>query len=1202
MFQTIFRHEIQYWLRQPYMYLFAIILFGISFLSMWGMASEAAGGPGAEIMNSYYRINFMSNYLSMLMLFLLPGTIGASVYRDYKSQMYTLLYAYPITKPAYLLAKFTAAFLVVMAVVSTIGVGFILGTQMPGVQSDVIAPFSLMPYLQLYGWYLLPNMLLFGLIIFAIVLKTRNIYVGFIALILLVVFQGAVKAIFSTEQLAVVAALLDPSGDTAMKYTIRFWTKADRNTLPLPWNGLVLYNRFLWLSISSLVAVYIYRTFSFQQFTTGRKRAEKNMDNSKSSHTARSELSIPTVTYNIGLWQQVKTCWYTAVADFRFIVFSWPFLALLITGAALVYFQQHEMNPAYGFEILPTTGRMLQVPMFIFGLVINLLSFLYIGILQFRGETSRMGEIINTVPQPDWLLMLSRLGAVLLMQITLLTLVLLCGILAQTIQGYYRYELWHYCFELFGLQLIHFAIWAMVAVFVYTLVNNLYLGFFLLLLLPTAVSGLRVVANFMDWPFLRQSILQFNQVPGVTVGFTYSDFSGYGGRLPLYFAFKSYWFVFTILLLLVSLLLWPRVFTFSQKERWQLAIQRFRGKLRTGAYLCGGFFLVLGGYLYMAENYWSKAYYTESDQEQILVRNEKRYARYEGKAQPRIAAAKIQLDIYPEEENYKAQGELLFINKVNHSIDTILVSTSFREETSYSLVNPNQLISQDSAVRFDIWKLDEPLAPGDSLRLTFEVSNYPNSLLQNNSRASTNGTFISSNILPRLGFRSRFLTDEKKRADYGLPKRPSQERSPLDTTLLGYAFAENNMDRIHYETTVSTSSDQVSFSMGKLISRWQEGDRSFAHFRSEGPIVNTISWISGRYVQQNEQADDHLQLQLLQHAAHGHNNEHILAGTQASLNYCSQWFGDLNYDTIRLIEFPITEGTYATLNGNLVPYSEALFMCDIDAEKNDVFNMPFYSAAHEVAHYWWGHRVDPANVDGGKMLTESLAEYLALQVMENEFGLETVLDFRKKMQKVYLRGRAKEGAERPLYFVKDHQDYLSYQKGSLALYAMAQIWGEEPLNQALASFEEEHRYTEPPYPTSLSMLQHLEDAIPDSLGYLLEDYFQTITLYNNQLQRVQSRQNNDQTWTANVVFSVEKNRYDASGNIASSTPPLSDFIQIGFYETAEQKLPTVVKTVRIEQVANTMEFDLDFEAQKVTIDPYQLLFDKEREDNSKRME
>ena len=43
-------------------------------------------------------------------------------------------------------------------------------------------------------------------------------------------------------------------------------------------------------------------------------------------------------------------------------------------------------------------------------------------------------------------------------------------------------------------------------------------------------------------------------------------------------------------------------------------------------------------------------------------------------------------------------------------------------------------------------------------------------------------------------------------------------------------------------------------------------------------------------------------------------------------------------------------------------------------------------AAHELTHQWWGNPVIPADMLGAKMLTESLAEYTALKVLEKEYG------------------------------------------------------------------------------------------------------------------------------------------------------------------------------------------------------------------------
>lgn len=1210
MFLTIFRNEIHHWLRQVYVYLFAGLLFVISLATMWGMAAEATGGPDAEMMNSFFRINFMSNYMSMLMLFILPATFGAAVYRDYKSQMYTLLYAYPITKPAYLAAKFLAAYLVTILIVSTIGLGFVLGTLMPGVKEEVLLPFSWGAYLQLYAVYIFPNMLLLGALVFAIVIRTRNVYVGFISIILIIIFQGLLGGLLTGGELGYWAALLDPIGDTAVKYTVRFWTVAARNEQALPISGVILYNRLLWMLVTLLIVAYTYRNFSFQQFSKDKKgKAEARVTTEK--HLAFSTMQFPAAHLSFSLSDRLRTAGQIALADFRYIILSWPFVAILIAGFLLVYFQQHQMNPMYGFEILPTTGRMLMVPMFIFSMVINLLTFLYVGVLQFRGQSTHMGALIDTLPQPDWLLLLSRLGAVLLMQLLLLGLVMLGGILAQTIQGYYRYELWHYAFELLGLQFIHFIIWACVAMLIQTLTKNMYLGFFLLLLLPTGVAGLRVVGDFLKWPFLRESILQFNQVPGVTVGFQYSDLAGYGNILPLYFAFKGYWLVLGIVFLLLALLWWRRGAVYSWRERLLVVKERFNGRLRKQIILSSAVFVLLGNYLYMEENVWATATYSSAQEAQILARNEKRYLRFQDYPQPRIAKANIKMDIYPAIRDFEASGQLYFVNKVEQVIDTILVATSFREITEYTLVNPHQLVSKDDQVRFDIWVLDQPLAKGDTLIMDFSAQNYANTLLHDNSRAISNGTYITANILPKLGFRNAFLKGEGKRAKHGLAKRTSKSMLPLDTTLLGYAFSENNMDRIVYETVVSTTADQQAFSMGKLVSSWTEGERYHAHYRSDGLITNNISWLSGHYVRKTARTEN-LNLALYQHPKHNHNYEHLVGGLQASLDYCSRWFGALEYDSLRLIEFPITEGTYATLNGNLIPYSEALFLCKIDTKDEEAFNLPFYTSAHEVAHYWWGHRVDPANVRGGKLVTESLAEYIAMQVMKQTHGEAPLFAFRKRMHNVYLSQRARRGDEEPLITAKDEQEYLNYRKGGLAFYALSEYWSEEAFNTTLANYEKARRYAPPPYPTSLELVDSLHNAVPDSLSYLIHDYFETITLYDNRISKVEVTPNTAGGYQVDLSYIITKYESNAGGKKTFSDKegeqlqhdeyaslPLQDYIQIGFYRTtAAGETLIQLSTVKVTDIQNHLTVSLQEQPDRIVLDPKLLLFEEDREDNA----
>ena len=113
MFFNIFKNEISYWLDRPAFYVYSLI-----FLFIAVMTSGSAAGlfdsvtvtvGSSRIVNSPFALSGLFAGLSSLVIFLYPSIIGVSVYRDFKSQMHTILYSYPFTKLEYLLAKFFIA-------------------------------------------------------------------------------------------------------------------------------------------------------------------------------------------------------------------------------------------------------------------------------------------------------------------------------------------------------------------------------------------------------------------------------------------------------------------------------------------------------------------------------------------------------------------------------------------------------------------------------------------------------------------------------------------------------------------------------------------------------------------------------------------------------------------------------------------------------------------------------------------------------------------------------------------------------------------------------------------------------------------------------------------------------------------------------------------------------------------------------------
>src|SRR5215218_4702009 len=139
------------------------------------------------------------------------------------------------------------------------------------------------------------------------------------------------------------------------------------------------------------------------------------------------------------------------------------------------------------------------------------------------------------------------------------------------------------------------------------------------------------------------------------------------------------------------------------------------------------------------------------------------------------------------------------------------------------------------------------------------------------------------------------------------------------------------------------------------------------------------------------------------------------------------------------------------------------------------------------------------------MLSETLAEYTALMVMEKAYGREKIGRFLRYELDQYLEGRGGERrAEKPLTLV-ENQQYIHYNKGALAMYALRDYIGEQAVNRALRGFLDDWRFRGPPYPTSAELVRRLREAAPDSLKPMVDDLFAHVTLWGNQTVSATSR-------------------------------------------------------------------------------------------------
>ncbi|MEM9850348.1 MAG: hypothetical protein AAF847_20820, partial [Bacteroidota bacterium] len=513
------------------------------------------------------------------------------------------------------------------------------------------------------------------------VAMSRNIFAGFVVVVLLVLMQAIIGVLEDGASFTQLAAIIDPLGLKAIAQEVKYWTIVEKNEQLLPLSGMVLWNRIFWMTLSLLLAILTYRKFQFSQQSNSLinpiRIGKQQVKLGNRSVPPRlpipfKKINFPKVHFNFSFQEQLKATWRLSNFDFQHIVKSWLFLSLVLAGLIFICFMLGISNPRWDTKTYPVTWQMLFLPNMYFSGVINLMTFLYAGVLVHRARMNRSSQIIDSTAVPNWVLLTSKFLALVKMQVLMLALMMIAGIAVQAFQGYYKFELGHYLFELYGMHLIHFMIWAMLALFVQSLLNNPYLGFFLLLFAPMTFIALGPGAQDIGLDFLEHPVFRYNQQDSPIQGVPYSDMDKYGAFLPVYFVYKTYWLLAGTLLLVAAFLFWQRGMTYSIAERLRLVKTRVNTKLVTASALLLIAFMSLGFSIYYETNV-KNTYYTDNTRHNLLRAAKKEFSIYDKLAQPSITDVHIDLDVFPEERRFEAKGEYWLENKSTQVIDTLML-------------------------------------------------------------------------------------------------------------------------------------------------------------------------------------------------------------------------------------------------------------------------------------------------------------------------------------------------------------------------------------------------------------------------------------------------------------------------------------------------------------------------------------------------
>ena len=1204
MWREITLFELRYQVRQP-LFAASSVLF---FLLALALASSDVGtalgdAPGTSLRNAPITVVRLMPVLSLLGLFVVTAFVASAALRDFERRSDALFLTKPIGKLDYLAGRFAGSMGVSLLVLLAAVLGLMVGGVAPWQPADRLGAFVPSAYGFGVLTIVIPNLLIMGALFFALAIWSRKLSVTYLCVVLFIGMQDAVELVAEGLESKALGSLLDPSGVVAVETMARYWT-LDEQAVRLPeLGGVLLANRLGWLAVALLVLLASFTRFRVPVPNAAPRRQRWWHRGRKRPPTAAPEETPAAATgwsgarrsFSIGghlggLLRQARI----EASD----VLKGPaFLTLLAFGLLFVAVFAWVAGSQDGTPSYPLTHLMLEAIELGARVTLVLMVALYAGQLVFRQRGLELSQVYDALPVPSWMFLGAKLAALVGVIAVFLLAATTITVSVQAVKGASRFEPGLY---LQGLAVIAWPIvlLAVLALFLQVLAGHRLWGLLL--------TGLAVVLRFaLPRVGLEDNLYLYASHPPIT----YTDINGYGHHAEPFLWFMTYWSSAAAILIVGSLLLWPRGTETSWRGRLAVARGRLTPPMLSAIGVAIAAMLALGFGIYR-ETHGGVGYIDRGRITGRLADYERKYAaEYRGLPVPRVTSVHAEVDLYPDDRRALIRARYRLENQSSEATKLIPVTLSPRWVEGvlrvYGGVSLEGVELPDHTVRvtdpslgFYVYELEEPLAPGASMEIGFTVRVEHDSLAnrRHNDLVVANGTFFSNrSFLPVLGYAaSNQLWNPAERRKWNLPE--AQRMPSLDDAS---ARRQNYLeaDWISFEAVLSTDADQIAVTVGDLEREWSEGGRRYFHYKTKAPVVNLLPFLSGRYEVARDRWRD-VAIEVYHHPNHDVNIDRFIEVTKRSLAYMTEHFGPYPHGQLRILEIPRYHGEVAFAFAQTIPFSESWsFTADLEAGELDWLTGIL---AHEVAHQWWNHQLVPADAQGSTLIAESLAQYAAMRILEETAGPEQVHEFLEFHLDRYLDGRGHETRrEMPLVRV-ENQAYIHYSKASLAFYALEERIGETALNGALRAFLEDSAFSGPPFPTARDLLARLEQVVPEGGRGLLEDLFETITLYDNRVETARVAERPDGRFTVQLETSSTKLRDDGRGRLTEI--PMDDWVDIGIFaedqgDGASREVPLVLERRRLGSGKSSFTFVVDRQPARAGIDPHHKLVDRDSGDN-----
>ena len=1114
--RTIVRMDMRFHFTRPMFWVLlatlGLVAFGLSSGGLMISSGDSSiGGESKAWITSEFANGMMFPLVAFLVYsFFIAVAAGMAIPRDDELKVGPVLHATRLTPGEYLWGKFGAVLLLFLVIMTVHLLLTILFNQViPSASADQIrGPFSLMNYLRPALVLALPFVVFLCGASFAIGERTRNpilVFVTPVALFLVsIFFLWDWSPSWLDPSWNRLLMWIEPSG---FRWINETWLKVDLgvdyyNQQPITYDLPFLLSRLVYIVLG--LGMVASSTGHFTKTVRGRqsegaagwwRRKKKEMPAVAGQQDATATLlSRPLASLEMtssapgfvrAVWDVVRFEARSLRVQPGLYIFV-PLILLQTIGDT--FFQLG----AFGTPLLLTPGMAAVGSMNTLTMLVAFLILFYTVESLIREWRTGLAPIYYSTPVRTAAFLAGKAFANAIVGVAIL---LACYLGASLVMAFQGVAPWPGPFLLvWGLLLVPtFIAWSAFVTVVFAISRNRY---------TTYGVGLAVM-TFTGWKQFRG---EMNWVGNWNLwgSTTWSDFAGIDPNTTALLLNRLLWLLVAAFCIVVTVRLFPRQEFDSGRILDRLSA---RNLLRAGLRLSPAWLpvIVIAAVLGVMVSQGPQGGSAERRNEEYRGRNLITWGEAES---PWLTAVDIDLQLEPDDHWFSVEGHYEMTNRTDLPLRRFPLSVGDHFQNIEWTLNGEPYEPENWAKLYVI-QPDPPLAPGATITVGFShEGRYPDGITKNGGGM---GQFILPAGVVLTSFNTSFLP-----VPYFEGGRGVDEDNRLEPRSYEDGFWEGRTkpgfgggSRYTVRTKITGPERFQYHGVGILESETVEDGRRTVVWNTDHP-VNFFNVVAGEWERWDGEG-----VQVYHHPDHTYNIEEIGEALQAARKYYSEWFYPYPWQELKLSEFAGIAG-YAQGFPTNITFSENIgFLTRSTPEAQAAFLV----TAHEAAHQWWGNILLPGEGPGGNVLSEGMAHFSTILLMEEVQGVRERIEFCKRIEERYGDGRQVD-SERALVWIdgsKAGDGTVTYDKGGWVFWMLLRHMGRE---RGLAGYQEFiRRYSQSDdYPVLQDFLavmrEHAEDA--EAFDAFTSQWFLEVVMPEYRLDSVE-RHEGSGGWTVTAT-------------------------------------------------------------------------------------